>query len=50
MIAHNELPWKSGLSVGMSLHRYQDFAADLIMRMAVKVVMKVVMMLICARV
>ena len=46
MVAHNELPWKSGLSVGISLDRYQDFAADLIMRMTVKVVM----MLICARV
>ena len=46
MVAHNELPWKSGLSVGISLDRYQDFAADLIMRMAVKMVM----MLICARV
>ena len=50
MVAQNELPWKSGLSVGIPLDRYQDFAADLIMRMAVKMVMKVVMMLICARV
>ena len=50
MVSHNEIPGKSGLSVGISLDRYQDFAAGLIMRMAVKMVMKVVMMLICARV
>ena len=46
MVAHNELPWKSGLSVGISLDRYQDFAADLIMRMAVKMVMMLIMMMI----
>ena len=46
MVAHNELPWKSGLSVGIPLDSCQDFAADLIMRMAVMMVMKVLMMLI----